>query len=95
MSKQFKVFHAINPRFGFTVSDNPAFNKKNYKEVATVDCENLDHVFQATNHIDHDWTTNPEVLSCNANVRSTSCGDVIVDPDGRKVMVLGCGFGEI
>ena len=78
---QFKVFHANHPNFGFGGKD-PIFNDQNYTHVATVECENLEHVFQVTNHIDHDWTTNKEVVwkkGTGANTRSTSCGDVVQD----------------
>jgi hypothetical protein len=77
---KFKVYHAkeLSKPFG----NYPDFNMDNYEEVATVEAIDADHVFNLTNHIDHDWTTNPEVLSRNASsCRSTSVGDVIIDID--------------
>jgi hypothetical protein len=80
--KKFTVYHAKKmPRiFG----NYPDFNMDNYEDVATVEAIDADDVFNLTNHIDHDWTTNPEVLSCNASCRSTSVGDVIVDTENGK-----------
>ena len=95
----YNVHHAIHPTFGFKVEQNPAFNFENYSHVASVECDSLNHVYEVTNHISRDWTTNPEVKwrrGDGANTRSTSCGDVILEKDsGKKFMVLGAGFGEI
>ena len=83
MRKQFKVFHANNPKFGF---GDPIFNDQNYIHVATVECETIDEAFEITNHIWHDWTNNQEVIWCSKQtigsekaLRSTSVGDVIQD----------------
>lgn len=96
---RYKVYHANRPTFGFTAEQNPKFNEMNYTHVATVECSSLDQVFEVTNHIQHDWTINPEVKwrkGSGADTRSTSCGDVIVEQDsGKKHIVLGCDFGEI
>ena len=92
--RKFTVYHARRQIFSFS-GEHLAFNGKNFEEVATVECKDLEHVFQVTNHNDHDWTTNKEVLSCNATVRSTSVGDIVVDSDGKKWIVMGCGWKEI
>lgn len=95
----FKVFHVKHSTFNSDTS--PAFNLDNhpdYEHVATVNCQDLEHVWGVTNHVSHDWTTNKEVIwkkGSGANTRSTSVGDVVVAPDNIAFRVLGCGFGEI
>ena len=96
MNKTFTVFHAKIPNFGVTQKDNPNFCELHYVEVAKVQCNTLNEVYSLTNHIGKDWTTNKEIISCNAKCRSTSCGDVIVDDKtGEQYMVLGVGFGKL
>lgn len=58
-----------------------------YQVVATLDVPNLNHVFQTTNHIDHDWTTNAGVTKIGTRHRSTSVGDIVVDLDTLKVHI--------
>src|SRR5260370_4858775 len=55
-----------------------------YTHVADVEAP-LAQVFALTNHIDHSWTSNPQVVwSTTAEaVRSTSVGDVIVSQPSR------------
>ena len=79
---KFKVYHAKNMPSLF--GSYPDFNMDNYEEVATAEAIDVDHVFNLTNHIDHDWTTNPEVLSSNGNCRSTSVGDIVVNTEYGK-----------
>ncbi len=58
----------------------------------------LEEVFALTNHIDHPWTSNPEVVwhSTKAPLRSTSVGDVIVAYDiGQAWLVLPIGLQEL
>ena len=94
MNKTYTVFHAKEPTFG--IGGDPAFNMENYIEVAKVQCDTLDAVYSLTNHIKEDWTLNKEILFCNARVRSTSCGDVIVDDEtGIQYKVLLVGFGNL
>ena len=74
---QYKVYHAVEPTFGF--GRTPKFPEE-YKLVALVECKDLEDVFRATNHITEDWTENPEVIDLYANnIRSTSVGDVVED----------------
>ena len=97
----FKVFHVKRPTFNPETS--PVFNLDkylpDYEHVATVECEDIEHAFQVTNHITHDWTTNKEVVwkkGDGSNTRSTSVGDVIIDSNNKAFRVRLCiGFGEI
>lgn len=81
------VWHALKPNFGMGAA--VPFTEENYKLVAVFPSHgNLDRdlgrAFQLTNHIDHPWWENEEVtLIGNPNHRSTSVGDVVVDPEGR------------
>lgn len=55
----------------------------------------LGRVFALTNHIDHSWTSNPEVVWHDAAhpLRSTSVGDVIVSHlDGTAWLVMPAGL---
>ena len=55
-----------------------------------------DAVFQLTNHIDHDWTTNDGVVPLVPQARSTSVGDVLEDMlTGTKWVVAPVGFAEV
>src|SRR6266567_1713525 len=57
----------------------------------------LEQVFALTNHIDHPWTDNPEVVwHTTAQVRSTSVGDIIVSREsGRVWLVMPVGLQEL
>ena len=67
-----------------------------YTHVADVEAP-LAQVFALTNHIDHSWTGNPEVVwHTVAPVRSTSVGDVIVSrQSGRAWLVMPFGLQEL
>jgi hypothetical protein len=87
---KYKVYHAKNPTFGF--GDKPAFPEA-YDKVATVECKGIEDVFRATNHIDSNWMTNPEVIErAKCDCRSTSVGDVVVDEDGNKMYCAMVGW---
>lgn len=89
----FEVHHAKNPTFGF--GPTPSFPEE-YDHVATVEAEHLGDTFRITNHIDHDWTTNPEVRwTWDGNCRSTSVGDVVVDADGKRFYCDNVGWKEL
>ena len=58
----------------------------------------LEQVFAFTNHIDHSWTSNPEVVwhITTAPLRSTSAGDVMVSYEtGQAWLVLPIGLQEL
>lgn len=49
-----------------------------YDVVAIVEVNRLEDVFHVTNHIDSDWTDNPEVcVTIGDKFRSTSVGDIV------------------
>ena len=66
---------------------------RHYTHVADVEAP-LGQVFTLTNHIDHTWTDNPEVVwHIDAPVRSTSVGDVIVSlENGQAWLVMPFGL---
>ena len=67
-----------------------------YTHVADVEAP-LGQVFTLTNHIDHPWTDNPEVVwHIAAPVRSTSVGDVIVSLQSSQAwLVMPFGLQEL
>jgi hypothetical protein len=69
---------------------------RHYTHVADVVAP-LGQVFALTNHIDHPWTDNPEVVwHTAAPVRSTSVGDVIVSLQGGQAwLVMPIGLQEL
>ena len=90
---RFQVWHAKNPSFG--IGAKPAF-PESYTKIAEVECDALDDVFEATNHIDRNWLHNPEVkASYVLRARSTSVGDVVVTPEGKKMYCASVGWEEL
>ena len=69
---------------------------RHYTHVADIEAK-LSQVFELSNHIDHSWTDNPEVVwHPAAPVRSTSVGDVIVSlQSGQAWLVLPFGLQEL
>jgi len=70
---------------------------RHYTHVADVEAP-LGQVFALTNHIDHSWTSNPQVVwsTTDAPVRSTSVGDVIVSQQsGQAWLVMPAGLQEL
>ncbi len=70
---------------------------RHYTHVADVEAP-LEQVFALTNHIDHPWTGNPQVVwyTTDAPVRSTSVGDVIVSLEsGQAWLVTPAGLQEL
>jgi hypothetical protein len=57
----------------------------------------LEQVFTLTNHIDHPWTDNQEVVwLATSRIRSTSVGDVIVSSEsGQAWLVMPVGLHEL
>ena len=70
---------------------------RSYTHVADV-VGPLEQVFALTNHIDHSWTKNPEVVwhATGVQLRSTSAGDVILAYDsGQAWLVMPIGLQEL
>ena len=66
-----------------------------FELVAEVEGDDLERAFSATNHIDRDWSENPDVeVKTAASRRSTSVGDLVVR-DGASFVVDKFGFSEI
>src|SRR6266487_342192 len=57
----------------------------------------LEQIFTLTNHIDHPWTDNPEVVwLASSRIRSTSVGDIIVSSEsGQAWLVMPIGLQEL
>jgi hypothetical protein len=94
---KYKVYHAINPDF---IAKDPIDFPKGFKHVANVETDDgFEKVFEVTNHIYHDWTTNPEVKwssGTGAHTRSTSVGDIVLDEvANKKYLCLMAGWQEI
>ncbi len=69
----------------------------NYTHVADVVAP-LEQVFALTNHIDHSWTSNPEVVwhATDAPLRSTSVGDLIMSCESSQAwLVMPIGLQEL
>jgi len=94
MTMRFEIYHAKNPTFGF--GEKPKF-PEDYEKVAKVECDDLCDVFTLTNHIESEWTKNPEILELcgmKTRYRSTSVGDVVVDGD-KKYICESVGWSMI
>jgi hypothetical protein len=90
----FKVYHSKH--HDFQVVDIAAFNEENYVLVAEVDAEHEDDAYKLTNTIHGPWVLNEEVRpTMPGRLRSTSVGDVIVSPDGTRLLVLPVGWRVI
>jgi len=105
MTMRFEVWHARVPTFDrYVREDSPANPNRqrqrfpqDYDKVAVVEADDVEEVFAMTNHIDHPWTDNDGVVELPAGrqVRSTSVGDVVVTPDGKKMYCNPMGWEEI
>ena len=76
------------------VWENKDVSKPYFRKVADLVTGDLDDVFEKTNHIDHDWTENSEIVWHADRVRSTSVGDVIIGEKQKRYFVDSCGFKE-
>lgn len=89
MDKTFEVWHRDVPSFRDNDIDILAeLFPAGFTKVADVETDHIGRVFELTNHIDRDWTENPEVTIAamnkpNRGYRSTSVGDVIADGNDR------------
>lgn len=88
-----QLFHDKDPKFGF--SDQPRTWPDDFDLVAQVDTDDLDAVFELTNHISDDWTKNPGVRAIAKHPRSTSVGDVVVNSQENVFICLPVGWKEI
>ena len=97
--ERYAVYHAHDP-FAMVAPQAAHWfreQSRHYTHVADVEAP-LEQVFALTNHIDHPWTSNPEVVwhSTAEAVRSTSVGDVIVSQEsGQAWLVLSTGLQEL
>ncbi len=97
--ERYAVYHAHDP-FAMVAPQAAhwyADRSRHYTHVADVVAPHA-QVFALTNHIDHPWTSNPEVVwhTTASPVRSTSVGDVIVSQEsGQAWMVLSIGLQEL
>src|SRR5260221_9396973 len=97
--KRYAVYHAHDPFAMVTPQAAHWFRERSrhYTHVADVEAP-LEQVFALTNHIDHPWTGNPQVVwyTTDAPVRSTSVGDVIVSLEsGQAWLVTPAGLQEL
>jgi hypothetical protein len=89
-----KVYHAIEPTFGF--GPIPAWPDE-YVMVAEVDSDEPDAVYELTNTTNHLWWENLGVHPAfvGEGVRSTSVGDVLIMPDGKILQCADIGWDNI
>ena len=89
MTTKFAVWHRDTPTFNDNIERTLVEFPSGFTLVAYVETNHVGRVFQLTNHIDSDWTLNPEVtMMVGAGARSTSVGDVILaDTEGLDVPV--------
>src|ERR1700693_2495394 len=97
-TQRYAVYHANNV---LETNLPPAMRwyadkSKYYTHVADVVAP-LEQVFALTNHIDHPWTDNPEVVwLATARIRSTSVGDIIVSCEsGQAWLIMPVGVQEL
>ena len=94
--QRFAVYHAADPlALALPQPSHWSTDRAgHYRHVADV-LAPFGQVFALTNHVDHDWTDNPEVTwhDDGSPLRSTSVGDVIVSYEtGQAWMVMPTGF---
>lgn len=93
---RYAVYHAIDPiAIARPVAAHWYSDREmHYRHVADVAAP-FDQIFRLTNHIDHPWTDNAEVIwhATGTPLRSTSVGDIIVACEtGEAWLVLPFGF---
>jgi len=86
-----KVYHAIKPDF----RDEGQSFPDDYEMVAEVDSNDLNHIYELTNHIFRDWTTGGLVKPVRGHLRSTSVGDIVELEDGTRHLCQGMGWKEL
>jgi hypothetical protein len=101
-TKRATVLHEANPQFGIDLlfnQDLRSLVKKKFKNdeyvfAAYVESDNLEKVFELTNHIHADWTKN-EGVQAQSPQRSTSVGDLVRLPDGKWYYCDMAGWVEV
>lgn len=92
---KYNVYHAKQMPMPFAKTPE-TFDTKDYTFIGVVEVGDMEDAFRATNHIESDWTKNPEVIQMNVpQARSTSVGDVLEDEDGTFHYCAGVGWEEI
>jgi hypothetical protein len=97
--QRYAVYHA-NDLFAMVVPEASHWyedRSQYYTHVTDVEAP-LQQVFALTNHIDHSWTSNPQVVwhLTVVPLRSTSVGDVIVSYEsGQAWLVMSIGLQEL
>ena len=91
----YEVWHAVPADFSAErpISDFPL----GFEMVAAVLSEDLDEVFDKTNHAHRPWTENEGVSPKAQRPRSTSVGDVVVDvvrATAHRVEIVGWSTKE-
>ena len=90
------VYHANNPNFMPLETGKPQPPwPSDFTRVATVQTDDINEAWQKTNHVFHPWGENEGVTAHQEEVRSSSCGDVFVLPDGKAMRTGGNGFCEV
>lgn len=87
--------HTDLSMFGKSQSFTKSWFEAHFNFVAIVDTDDMNVVFEKTNHIESSWTENEEISWSAKKVRSTSCGDLLQLQDGTFYMVAGCGFEPV
>lgn len=80
------VFHAKNWHMA---NLNVVHSFDDYEPVAMVESDNLEKVFELTNHIESNWTMNMQVAAVRSQLRSTSVGDIVLvcNDEGNKYWI--------
>ena len=97
--ERYAVYHA-NDLFAMALPEASHWyedRSRYYTHVADVEAS-LAQVFALTNHIDHSWTSNPQVVwhLTAVPLRSTSVGDVIVSYEsGQAWLIMPIGLQEL
>lgn len=90
---EFLIYH--NQQFMNYGYDGVSIFVHNLDLVAKVNANSLNHAFHFTNHVEHTWWRNPQVIWWRPS-RSTSVGDVIHNmDDGSYHIVERFGFKTI
>jgi hypothetical protein len=93
---KFKVYHRNKPSFMDNHSTTLREFPEGFTHVATVEAEDIERVFELTNHIDSDWTLNdgvePTVAVAIIGARSTSVGDIAVEESGARYTCESIGW---